>query len=176
MVESIITRSQNEMAKPLRHNVGIALFNLSGKVLLARRIADDGPEIIQPGFEWQMPQGGIQRGEKPLAAALRELFEETGVTKADVLAETDWMTYDFPQYYGPADHRLAKYRGQKQKWFAFRYSGADHEIDVSTVRNGQLPEFDMWRWERLPLLPQFVVPFKRDVYIQVVRVFSSFDR
>lgn len=164
------------MTKPFRDNVGIALFNASGRVLLARRFADDGPEIIQPGFEWQMPQGGIDEGEEPVAAAKRELFEETGISKAEVLGETDWMTYDFPPYAGPANHRLAKYRGQRQKWFAFRFSGADREIDVTSARGGQQPEFDRWRWERLALLPQLVVPFKRDVYTQVARAFSSFAR
>ena len=118
----------------------------------------------------------FDEGEEPFAAAKRELFEETGVSKAEVLGETDWMTYDFPPYTGPAEHRLAKYRGQKQKWFAFRFSGADHEIDVTSVRGGQQPEFDRWRWERLALLPQLVVPFKRDVYTQVARAFSSFAR
>lgn len=164
------------MTKPFRDNVGIALFNASRQVLLARRFADDGPEIIQPGFEWQMPQGGIDEGEEPVAAAKRELFEETGISKAEILGETDWMTYDFPSYTGPAEHRLAKYRGQRQKWFAFRFSGADREIDVTSARGGQQPEFDRWRWERLALLPQLVVPFKRDVYTQVARAFSSFAR
>jgi putative (di)nucleoside polyphosphate hydrolase len=164
------------MGKPFRNNVGISLFNASGRVLLARRFANDGPEIVEPGFEWQMPQGGIDEGEEAFAAARRELFEETGVTSAQVLGETDWMTYDFPPYAGSPDHRLAKYRGQKQKWFAFRFSGANHEIDVTAVRDGQQPEFDNWRWERLTLLPQLVVPFKRDVYTQVARAFSSFAR
>ena len=123
-----------------------------------------------------MPQGGIQKGELPQKAARRELFEETGVSKAEFLAETDWLTYDFPEYYGPQDHRLNMYRGQKQKWFAFRFSGADHEIDVCAVRDGQQPEFDMWRWERLDLLPQLVVPFKREVYVKVVSAFLPFSR
>jgi putative (di)nucleoside polyphosphate hydrolase len=159
--------------KPLRDNVGIALFNAGGQVLLARRIEDDGPEIIRKDFEWQMPQGGIQEGEEPLAAALRELFEETGVSQAEYLAETGWLTYLFPPYYGPP-HRLAKFRGQKQKWFAFRFTGADLDINVSVSRNGELAEFDAWRWERLELLPEFVVDFKRDVYAQVARAFSKF--
>jgi putative (di)nucleoside polyphosphate hydrolase len=98
------------MGKPFRNNVGISLFNASGRVLLARRFANDGPEIVEPGFEWQMPQGGIDEGEEAFAAARRELFEETGVTSAQVLGETDWMTYDFPPYAGSPDHRLAKYK------------------------------------------------------------------
>jgi putative (di)nucleoside polyphosphate hydrolase len=160
--------------KPLRDNVGIALFNAGGQVFLARRIEDDGPEIIRNGFEWQMPQGGIVEGEEPLAAALRELFEETGVSQAEYLAETDWLTYLFPPYFGPPEHRLAKFAGQRQKWFAFRFTGADRDINVCEARNGELPEFDMWRWESLELLPQLVVDFKRDVYGQVVRAFSKF--
>ena len=144
--------------------------------MLARRFEDDGPETIAPGFEWQMPQGGIDKGEEPLKAARRELFEETGVSKAEFLAETNWMTYDFPPYSGQAVHRLNKFRGQKQKWFAFRFSGADHVIDVTAMRDGQQPEFDMWRWERLVVVPQLVVPFKRDVYVKVVSAFLSFAR
>jgi putative (di)nucleoside polyphosphate hydrolase len=84
--------------KPYRPNVGIALFNNDGRVLIARRIRDDGPEVIYPGAEWQMPQGGIDAAEDPRAAALRELFEETGVMSADYLGETDWLTYEFPPY------------------------------------------------------------------------------
>jgi putative (di)nucleoside polyphosphate hydrolase len=154
--------------KPLRDNVGIALFNASGQVLVARRFADDGPEIILNGFEWQMPQGGIAPGEHPLEAAKRELFEETGVLSAHYLGETDWLTYEFPPYSGPA-HKLAAFRGQRQKWFAFRFDGADVEIDVTVARNGEAAEFDAWRWEQLERLPELVVPFKRDVYYTVVR-------
>lgn len=162
------------MPKPFRNNVGIALFNLRGLVLIARRFRDDGPEIIQRGFEWQMPQGGIRDEEEPYSAALRELFEETGARRTAYLGETEWVTYDFPPYSGPSDHRLARFRGQRQKWFALRHLGSDSDIDVFSIRNNQPPEFDLWRWENLTLVPGLVVPFKSGVYSHVVRAFSSF--
>jgi putative (di)nucleoside polyphosphate hydrolase len=162
------------MIKPLRPNVGIALFNGSGQVLIARRTGDDGPEIIVPGHDWQMPQGGIASGERPIDAAKRELFEETGVESAGYLTETDWVDYSFPPYHGPPGHKLARFAGQRQKWFAFRFVGFDAEIDVRTARNGEIPEFDLWRWENLKALPRLVVPFKRDVYLHVARAFSQF--
>jgi putative (di)nucleoside polyphosphate hydrolase len=159
---------------PYRPNVGIALFNARGHVLIARRFQDDGPEIIYPGLEWQMPQGGIDPNEDPRPAAQRELYEETGVTSVAYLGETgDWMTYDFPPYDGPP-HRLAKFRGQRQKWFAFRFLGRESEIIVADVRNDQVPEFDAWRWERLEHAPELVVPFRRAVYAQVAREFARF--
>jgi putative (di)nucleoside polyphosphate hydrolase len=161
--------------KPYRPNVGIALFNADGLVLIARRIKDDGPEIILPGLEWQMPQGGIDADEDPRNAAVRELFEETGVTSAGYLAETDWMTYDFPSYSGPP-HRLARFRGQRQKWFAMRFTGALSEIEVLAERNAQEPEFDAWRWELLERVPALVVPFRRAVYEAVAREFARFAR
>jgi putative (di)nucleoside polyphosphate hydrolase len=160
--------------KPLRNNVGIALFNASGRVLIARRFQDDGPEIILKGYEWQMPQGGIGPDEQPLDAARRELQEETAVTGASYLAETEWLSYEFPPYSGAADHRLAKFRGQRQKWFAFRFAGADDEINVTISHDNEPPEFDAWRWERLEQLPDLVVPFKREVYRHVARTFSGF--
>src|SRR6266567_3232357 len=108
--------------KPYRPNVGIALFNAAGLVLIGHRFRDDGPEIILPGLEWQMPQGGVDPGEDPRAAAMRELWEETGVANAaDYLGETDWLTYEFPLIAVPPAHRLAKFRGQRQKWFAVRF-------------------------------------------------------
>ena len=114
--------------KPYRPNVGIALFNASGQVLIGRRFKDDGPEIILPGLEWQMPQGGIDADEDPSEAVMRELWEETGVSSAGYLGETGWLTYEFPPYAGPA-HRLAKFRGQRQKWFALRFKGPESEIN-----------------------------------------------
>ncbi len=162
--------------KPLRDNVGIALFSADGRVLIARRFEDDGPEIIMKGLEWQMPQGGIAQGEPPLEAAIRELREETSATRVNYLAETEWLTYEFPAFSGPPDHRLAKFRGQRQRWFAFRFMGSDADIDLNASLNGEPPEFDAWRWERLELLPDLVVPFKRDVYRRVIDAFSSFAR
>ncbi len=159
--------------KPYRLNVGIALFNARGEVLIGRRFRDDGPEVIQPGLEWQMPQGGIDADEDPREACLRELWEETGVTRAAYLGETSWLAYDFPPYDGPP-HRLSVFRGQRQKWFALRFSGSEAEIDPCTERNGQPAEFDAWRWERLARVPELVVPFRRDVYCAVAAAFAPF--
>ena len=160
--------------KPYRPNVGIALFNADGRVLIGRRFRDDGPEIILPGLEWQMPQGGIDAGENLRDAALRELREETSVRSADCLGETDWLTYEFPPYDGPQSHRLAKFRGQRQKWFALRFTGREDEIDPLTPRNGQPAEFDAWRWEHLDRVADLVVPFRRKVYRAVAEQFSRF--
>lgn len=160
---------------PLRPNVGIALFNSDGRVLIGRRFRDDGPEIILPGLEWQMPQGGVDDGEDLRAAASRELWEETSVRNADFLGETDWFIYEFPPYHGPP-HRLAKFRGQRQKWFALRFAGSDDEIDPLTPRNGQPAEFDAWRWERLDRVADLVVPFRREVYRAVAASFAKFAK
>ena len=162
-----------DTGKPYRPNVGIALFNAAGRVLIARRFQDDGPEIIYPGLEWQMPQGGIDPNEDPRPAAQRELYEETGVTSVDYLGETNWLTYEFPPYDGPP-HRLAVFRGQRQKWFAYRFLGDEREIVVADTRNGQEPEFDAWRWETLARVPELVVPFRREVYAAVAREFARF--
>jgi putative (di)nucleoside polyphosphate hydrolase len=165
----------NSESLPYRPNVGIALFNAEGRVLIAKRLRDDGPEIILPGHDWQMPQGGVDPNEDPRKAAYRELHEETGITSADYLGETpDWMTYEFPPYDGPP-HRLGIFRGQRQKWFALRHTGDESAIDVTRVHaNDAEPEFGTWRWERLERVPELVVPFRRAVYERVVETFRKF--
>jgi putative (di)nucleoside polyphosphate hydrolase len=161
--------------KPYRLNVGIALFNADGRVLIGRRFRDDGPEVIYPGLEWQMPQGGVDAGEDFRAAAFRELWEETAVRDAAYLGETDWLAYDFPLYDGPP-HRLDKFRGQRQKWFALRFTGDEAAIDPLTPRNNQPAEFDAWRWESLDRVADLVVPFRREVYRGVAASFAKFAR
>ncbi|WP_134495597.1 RNA pyrophosphohydrolase [Microvirga pakistanensis] len=157
-----------------RPNVGIALFNARGQVLVARRLWSSGPEIIVPGHEWQMPQGGIDAGEDPRTAVFRELREETSVTSAVYLGETqDWLAYDFPPYDGPP-HHLSPFRGQRQKWFALRFTGEEREIDVTLTHGGAVPEFSEWRWQALADVPALVVPFKRAVYERVAEVFAPF--
>ena len=157
-----------------RPNVGIALFDARGLVFIARRIGDDGPEIVLAGHAWQMPQGGIDPDEDPEPAARRELWEETGIRSVSTLDVTpDWMTYDFPPYDGPP-HRLARFRGQRQLWFALRFEGDESEIDLTHAADGEPVEFCEWRWERLDRLPDLVVPFKRDVYRAVAARFARF--
>src|SRR5262245_59213249 len=160
--------------KPYRPSVGIALFTADARVLIARRSPADGPETSLPGPESHMPQGGIDAEEAPRTAVMRELWEETGAVSADYLGETDWMTYEFPAHEGPLSHRLAKFRGQRQKWFALRFTGNESEIDPLTPRNGQPTEFDAWRWERLGRVADLVVPFRREVYRTVAQVFAKF--
>lgn len=158
---------------PYRPNVGIALFNRDGLVLIGRRFRNDGPEIILPGLEWQMPQGGVDPDENPRAAVMRELWEETGVIHADYLGETGPTTYDFPAYDGPP-HRFGEFRGQRQIWFALRFTGDDADVDPLIERNGQPAEFDAWRWERLDRVADLVVPFRREVYRSVAQAFAQF--
>ena len=159
--------------KPYRPNVGIALFNADGRVLMAHRFKDDGPEIVLPGLDWQMPQGGVDAEEDPRKAAVRELWEETGIVEPTYLAETGWLSYEFPPYDGPP-HRLSIFRGQRQKWFAMRFTGEDSQVDPLTERNGMPAEFDAWRWERLDHVADLVVPFRREVYLTVAREFARF--
>jgi putative (di)nucleoside polyphosphate hydrolase len=168
-----LTEHQPQSATLYRRNVGIALFGADGRVLIGHRFKDDGPEIILPGLEWQMPQGGIDADEEPATAVMRELWEETGVRHATIIGETDWLSYDFPPYRGPV-HRLGTFRGQRQKWFALQFTGDESEIEPLATRNGAPPEFDAWRWERLDRVADLVVPFRRAVYAEVARSFARF--
>ena len=123
-----------------------------------------------------MPQGGIDEGEDPLAAAQRELYEETNVRAATLLAEApEWLAYDLPE---EALSRFGgRYRGQTQKWFLFRFEGEDAEIDIHHPAGGaHKPEFADWRWERFEALPDLVVPFKRDIYVRVAALFAPVAR
>lgn len=156
-----------------RPNVGIALFSRAGLVW-AGKGRSAGPEIVEPGFEWQMPQGGIEADEDVVAAARRELAEETGARSVEFLAVTaDWLPYDFPPYAGPP-HRLERWRGQSQRWAAFRFLGDDSEFDLSRLNDGDPPEFSQWAWMALADLPARVTPHKRATYAIVAREFARF--
>lgn len=157
---------------PYRPCVGVVLVNREGLVFIGRR--NGGPEHVDATHSWQMPQGGIDEGEDPLEAAKRELFEETNVRSIELLAEADeWFTYALPEPIAREAWK-GRYRGQTQKWIAFRFTGPDSEIDVLNPGGGEhKPEFVDWRWERLDETPELIIPFKREVYNQVVSAFSS---
>ena len=157
---------------PYRACVGICLFNAQGEVFVGRRRPDKGSEHRDGVHEWQMPQGGIDPGEAPYDAAIRELFEETNIRSATLLAEApDWYRYDLPMDSLGRSFK-GRYRGQTQKWFALRFTGEETEINVLLPGGGaHRPEFIDWRWARLETLPDLIVPFKRGVYEQVVSVF-----
>lgn len=160
---------------PYRPCVGVVLFNAEGKVWLGKRKWNHDPEHREPQHLWQWPQGGIDKGEDPLVAAKRELFEETNVSSVTLLGEVpDWLNYDLQkEMLGVA--LKGKYRGQTQRWFAFRFAGDDSEIDVISPGNGAHPaEFSEWRWADIHEAPDLVVPFKRPVYEAVVAAFSQY--
>ena len=147
-----------------RANVGLALFSKAGHVFVGRRVNGRG------AFQWQMPQGGVDKGESPEEAALREMDEEIGVAAklVDILEETeDWLYYDFPR---DLLRRMGgPYLGQRQKWFALRFKGSDSDVRLDK----HTPEFDAWRWAKLDDVPGLIVPFKRPVYEQVAERFSA---
>ena len=150
-----------------RPNVGIVLFNPEGLVWLGRRVGLNGP------YHWQFPQGGIDDGEEVETAARRELAEETGVTQIAFLGRThEWLTYDFPPDLAARGFRIARhYRGQRQRWFALRFTGTDADIRLDADPH---PEFDAWRWAPLAELPALAVPFKRPIYDAIARDFARF--
>jgi putative (di)nucleoside polyphosphate hydrolase len=153
--------------------VGLAVFNCDGLVFVGRRRVGRGKAALQ--HAWQMPQGGIDPGEEPVEAARRELYEETNIRSVTLLGEApDWFSYDIPT--PPAGLAWkGRYRGQTQKWFAFRFTGEESEIDVDRPAGGKhRAEFGAWRWERLDQVPQLIVPFKRQVYEKVATTFSPF--
>ena len=151
-------------AAPTRYrpNVGVILVNRDGRVFVAARIDN-------PADAWQMPQGGIDKGEDPAVAALRELEEEIGTGKAEIVAESEgWYQYDLPpelvgKMWG------GKYRGQKQKWYVLRFLGTDADINLDTRH----PEFRAWKWVPFEQVPDLIVPFKRDLYQQLVEAFGD---
>ncbi|WP_299609799.1 RNA pyrophosphohydrolase [uncultured Tateyamaria sp.] len=154
----------DEIAKlPYRKNVGVMVMNGDGLVWVGQR-TDRYKDA------WQMPQGGIDKGEDARTAALRELEEETSIPAAqvEVVAETaEWLPYELPHDLIPKLWK-GKYRGQKQKWFLMRFTGADDIIDLETAH----PEFSAWKWMTPADLPDAIVPFKRDVYVRVLAEFA----
>ncbi|MEQ1619523.1 MAG: RNA pyrophosphohydrolase [Terricaulis sp.] len=154
--------------KLFRPNVGLALFQRDGLVFLGKR---NGAEVP---YQWQMPQGGVDKGESPRDGAYREMEEEIGVTaeQVDLLEETpDWLYYEFPTKLRTKMKQRGRYKGQRQKWFAFRFKGRDADIRLDT----HTPEFSDWRWAPLEQAPSLVIPFKRATYEQVAQRFKKYS-
>ena len=154
-----------EIAKlPYRPCVGVMLVNPAGKVFVGQRIDNPGPA-------WQMPQGGVDKGVGPRDAALRVLWEETGVTSdlVTIEAETpDWIPYDLPHELVPRIWK-GRYRGQEQRWFMMRFHGDDTQVNIATDH----PEFSRWQWLAPSELVDNIVPFKREVYARVLGHFQG---
>ncbi len=159
-----MTTNAERDARPYRDGVGIALLNDADMVFVGQR-------IDQTAEAWQMPQGGIDPGEDPLTAALREMEEEIGVpaSLADIIAESrDWLTYDLPPDLADKVWK-GRYRGQRQKWYLARFKGRDSDINLKTAH----PEFNQWRWLPFRQLPEMIVPFKRPIYELIVAEFAD---
>jgi putative (di)nucleoside polyphosphate hydrolase len=152
---------------PYRRCVGLVLLDRTGRIFAGQRI--DAPDPAKAA--WQMPQGGIDDGEAPDQAALRELAEETGITadKVEIIRESrDWLPYDLPRHLVPKLWN-GRFRGQKQRWFAIRFHGTDADVNIHT----DTPEFRVWTWMEHSELIDHIVPFKRDTYSRVFAEFAD---
>lgn len=164
--------AKNPKDLPYRLCVGIMVLNRDGLVWAGRRLSEGNTEYDGSPQLWQMPQGGIDPDEDPYRAALRELYEETGISSVEVLAEApDWIDYDLPAAMIGIGLK-GKYRGQRQRWFALRFTGDESEIRINPPPGGHSAEFDAWEWKPMADLPGLIVPFKRKAYDQVVAAFS----
>lgn len=153
---------KNAKELPYRNGVGIMLINADKKVFVAKRI-----DMVSEA--WQMPQGGIDKDESPAETAMRELQEETGTDKAVIVAESSgWHNYDLPEELIPKVWG-GRYRGQQQKWFLMRFTGTDADINIHTSE----PEFSEWKWVAPAMVPDLIVPFKRQLYMDIVNEFSK---
>jgi putative (di)nucleoside polyphosphate hydrolase len=164
-----MSRKKIQQPTAYRKGVGVVLFNTGGLVWIGRRIVNSSHEVEH---YWQFPQGGIDNGETPAQAVVRELREETGIKQTDIIGCTeDWLCYDLPEsLIGVAWG--GGYRGQTQKWFALRFLGSDDDIDLSSHAK---PEFDAWRWVRLSEAVNLIVPFKRNLYAKLFNEFNHFS-
>lgn len=161
-----MTKPIDRERMPYRFCAGVCVVNDKGQVFAGRRKPKAG---VPQKHEWQFPQGGIDRGEDPLDAAKRELFEETNISSIELLFEVPrWLSYDLPEeLLGKA--LKGKYRGQQQRWFVFRFTGDESEIDVANPANGEHPaEFSDWAWRDIDDMPDLIVPFKKELYRELV--------